>query len=78
MFAGDATASGYLMVTQIYNTPLQALLIWAGHDTLYNNAGTWAQLATVNNGVLNTSGAGVPSISTTLPRTAPILTVTTP
>jgi hypothetical protein len=45
---------------------------------LYNNAGTWAQLATVNNGVLKTSGSGVPSISTTMPSgiTAPALVVT--
>lgn len=34
---------------------------------LYNNAGVLGNLATANNGVLITSGAGVPSISTTLP-----------
>jgi len=34
---------------------------------LYDNAGTLGNLATGNNGVLITSGAGVPSISSTLP-----------
>jgi hypothetical protein len=34
---------------------------------LYNNAGVLQNLATGNNGVLVTSGAGAPSISTTLP-----------
>lgn len=34
---------------------------------LYDNAGTLGNLATANNGVLITSGAGVPSISTTIP-----------
>jgi hypothetical protein len=33
----------------------------------YDNAGVFGNLATLNNGVLITSGAGVPSISTTLP-----------
>ena len=34
---------------------------------LYDNAGTLGNLATANSGVLVTSGAGVPSISSTLP-----------
>ena len=39
----------------------------ATNGLLYNNAGVLGNLATGNSGVLITSGAGVPSISTTLP-----------
>ena len=46
---------------------------------LYDNAGNLGNLATANNGVLITSGTGVPAISSTLPSglSAPSLTVTT-
>lgn len=42
---------------------------------LYDNAGVLGNLATANSGVLITSGAGVPSISTTLPAS---LTIASP
>jgi hypothetical protein len=46
---------------------------------LYDNGGSFGNLATANNGVLVTSSGGVPSISSTLPSglSAPSFTVTT-
>jgi endosialidase-like protein len=52
----------------------------ATNGLLYNNAGVLGNLATANSGVLVTSGAGAPSISSTLPSgiAATNMTLTTP
>ena len=50
------------------------------NQLLYDNAGSCSGLATINSGVLITSGSGAPSIATTLPSglTVPSPTMTTP